>query len=354
MNLKKNLMTQNSLNNIDKILLLCKKPGLTSFGSLGQVKKAIHSTKVGHTGILDSFASGLLVVCCGRLTKLSSLITGFNKTYEAVIEFGKETDTLEYTGKITKEGKLPTLENLKKSIEKWTGTVDQVPPAFSAIHIDGKRASGLARDGQSVVLPSRKITVFSADILETVIENDFVKYARISFTVSKGTYIRSLARDIAESAGSCAHLVGLYRKSVGSFKVEDSVFFNDSESFTIKSALDDRSLYFEIENSSINNAKQPKERKPFDPKDLEAICSSLIPFTPELALECGMQVLYLKDLAALEDFFHGKPLKSKNFITSLHELPLSCDAAVFTLEKDFAGVISKNDVGKLSYSFVLN
>lgn len=347
-------MTTKSLNNIDKILLLCKKPGLTSFGSLGQVKKAIHSTKVGHTGTLDSFAQGLLVVCCGRLTKLSGLITGFDKTYEAVIEFGKETDTLEYTGKIVKETSLPTLENLIKSIEKWTGEIDQVPPLFSAIHIDGKRASGLARDGKSVDLPSRKVTVFSSELLETVLENNLVKYARISFTVSKGTYIRSLGRDIALTAGSCAHLTGLYRKNVGSFKVEDSVFFDEHNIFTIESALREKSDYFENLRNMEEHPEMQTERKPFDPKDLEKICSTLIPFTPELALECGMEAVYLKNSSSLDDFYHGKPLKSKNFTTSLHDLPSSCDAAVFTLDKTFAGVISKNAENKISYSFVLN
>lgn len=354
MNLKKNLMTKNSQNNIDKILLLCKKPGLTSFGSLGQVKKAIHSTKVGHTGTLDSFASGLLVVCCGRLTKLSGLITGFDKTYEAVIEFGKETDTLEYTGTVVEEKPLPSLENLKNSIEKWTGNIEQVPPLFSAIHVDGKRASGLARNGQAVELPSRKVTVFSSELLETVLEEDKVKYARINFSVSKGTYIRSLARDIAKSAGSCAHLAGLYRKSVGSFKVEDSVFYEEESSFTIESALKEKAVYFEQKAFENSHPDLQKERKPFDPKDLDKICDSLIPFTPELALECGMQVIYLKDSHGLDDFYHGKPLKSKNFTSSLHELPLSGETAVFTLERDFAGVISKNDEGKISYSFVLN
>ena len=97
---------QNSQNS-DGIILLAKQPGLTSFSSLNSVKKALNTKKVGHTGTLDSFAQGLLIVCTGRLTRLAGRITEFNKTYQAVIKFGEETDTYEYTGKITKKTVLP-------------------------------------------------------------------------------------------------------------------------------------------------------------------------------------------------------------------------------------------------------
>ena len=151
----------------DGIVLLAKKPGLTSFSSLHSIKKALGTSKVGHTGTLDSFAQGLLVVCTGRLTRLAGNITEFDKSYEAVIKFGEETDTLEYTGNIIKTAPLPTLEVLKEAISKYTGNIMQSPPSFSAVHVNGKRASDLAREGKAVELPPRPVTIFNAEIKET-------------------------------------------------------------------------------------------------------------------------------------------------------------------------------------------
>ena len=133
-----------NLSSPDGIVLLAKKTGLTSFTALNSVKKALNTTKVGHTGTLDSFAQGLLVVCCGRLTRLAGNITEFDKSYEAVIKFGEETDTLEYTGQIIRRAPLPSLEALEASVKKYTGKQLQAPPAFSALHANGKRASDLA------------------------------------------------------------------------------------------------------------------------------------------------------------------------------------------------------------------
>ena len=111
---------------------------------------------------MDSFAQGLLVVCTGRLTKLAGCITEFDKSYSAVIKFGEETDTLEYTGEVIKTANLPTIDALNEAINKFTGKILQAPPAFSAIHVNGKRASDLAREGKTVEIPPRPITVFEA------------------------------------------------------------------------------------------------------------------------------------------------------------------------------------------------
>ena len=212
-----------NLSSPDGIVLLAKKPGLTSFASLHSVKKALGTTKVGHTGTLDSFAQGLLVVCTGRLTKLAGNITEFDKSYSAVIKFGEETDTLEYTGQVIRTAPLPSLEALTNALQKFTGNILQAPPSFSALHVNGKRASDLAREGKTVELPPRPITVFQANIIETKLSSEgFVEYCKIDFTVSKGTYIRCLARDIAKEAGSAGHLIGLYRTRVGNFDIKDA------------------------------------------------------------------------------------------------------------------------------------
>ena len=153
-------------SNAAGIVLLAKQSGLTSYSSLNAVKKALGTSKVGHTGTLDSFAQGLLVVCVGNLTRLSSHITAFNKTYEAVIEFGKETDTLDPTGEVVRTAELPELQALLKAVEKHKGAIEQVPPAFSALHVDGKRASDLVRDGHNVELEKRLVFIMASRICE--------------------------------------------------------------------------------------------------------------------------------------------------------------------------------------------
>jgi len=151
---------------MDGIVLLAKQPGLTSFSSLFNVKKALNTNKVGHTGTLDSFAQGLLVVCAGRLTRLAGNITEFDKEYKAVISFGIETDTLEYTGNIIRQTSLPTEQALVSALASFVGPQQQVPPQFSALHVNGQRASDIARKGGEISLPPRPIVVYKAEITE--------------------------------------------------------------------------------------------------------------------------------------------------------------------------------------------
>ena len=165
---------------VSGIVLLAKQSGVTSFSSLSSVKRALNTTKVGHTGTLDSFADGLLVVLVGKLTHLVPHITNFDKTYEALIEFGSETDTLDPTGQVIKTGKIPSKEEVESALEKFLGETEQIPPAYSALHVDGKRASDLVREGKTVELKPRKITISSIRLL------DFDgQYARIEVSCSK-------------------------------------------------------------------------------------------------------------------------------------------------------------------------
>lgn len=208
--------------NFDYIIPYDKPAGLTSFQSLGAIKKSLGTRKVGHTGTLDKFASGLLIVCTGRLTRLVPHITGLTKTYEAEITFGLETETLDPEGAIIKRAPLPTIERVRDALEHFRGEIVQEPPAFSAIHINGARASDLARRGEAVSIPKRLVTVFSSEIIESIMdeENGRVKVLRANFCVSKGTYIRALARDIASYCDSAAFLTALRRTQVGKFSID--------------------------------------------------------------------------------------------------------------------------------------
>ena len=328
---------------MDKIVLLAKQPGITSFNSLYNVKRAFNTTKVGHTGTLDNFAQGLLVVCTGRLTKLAGNIIEFDKSYKAVLRFGTETDTLDYEGQIIKEAALPDEQTVRKIVASFVGEQEQKPPVYSAIHVDGNRASELVRKGLDVELPSRKICVYSADILE--IEENVegkVQNCLIDFSVSKGTYIRCLARDIGEACGSAAHLIGLYRTKIGNFKIEESAGFSMLPPFDIKTCE--------------NFAEQKKLKAQADDKILqEEIIKTSRDFDEQTAMLCGFKILHLKDNQSEEDFRFGRPLH-KNFFTERVQISNVQDIfAVFTPQGLFCGLLYCKDFEKqhLGYKMVI-
>ena len=337
---------------MDGIVLLAKTPGCTSFTSLNSVKKALGTSKVGHTGTLDSFAQGLLVVCTGRLTRLAGQITAFDKAYSAVIKFGEETDTLEYTGRVVRSAPLPTREEFEKAVAAHTGALMQTPPAFSAIHIDGKRASDLTRSGKEAVIPPRPVTVYGAEIkaVETDSEGK-VLYALIDFSVSKGTYIRSLARDIGKACGSAAHLIGLYRTKVGNFRIEDAAGYDAVKDFSITSAVNKM-------KEELARVKET-EKKPFvlTPEEealQQQIRDTKRQFDKETSLLCGFENLTLKDDAAEKDFCNGKPLRSALFGTDLHAIKPDTLLAVFSQTGTFRGLIEKESGGRICHRFVIN
>ena len=199
------------------ILLMDKKCGVTSFESLYPVKRENRGKKVGHAGTLDKFASGLMVVLVGGATKLTPLFSSFDKEYIASIHFGAETDTLDPEGSVIATAPLPSEESLKSVIPGFLGRQMQTPPVYSAIHVDGKRAYKEARKGNDIEMPEREINIESLELLSFDGEN-----AVIRTSVSKGTYIRSLARDIALRAGSRGYLTELRRLRVGPWSLSDS------------------------------------------------------------------------------------------------------------------------------------
>lgn len=325
---------------MDGIVLLAKQPGPTSFISLHDVKRALNTTKVGHTGTLDSFAQGLLVVCTGHLTKLSNYITQFNKTYKAVIKFGEETDTLEPEGNIIKKAPLPQKEVVINAINSFLGEQEQYPPSFSAIHVDGKRASDLVRNGEKVEIPPRKITVFKSKIIDfDCTEDNLVKSVLVEFEVSKGAYIRSLARDIGKKADSAAHLLGLYRTQVGNFKIEDSAGYDFLKPFTIQNVYSQEKINF----------KQFK----LDENLQDEIRSKIKVVDKKFSENCGFVNLDLVDELACDDFRNGRPIKNKAYIQNLYDIPCEKKCAVF-YKDEFVGLLNKDSVGKLRYDFVIN
>ena len=249
-------------------LLLNKKSGISSFDSLAEIKRAFATGKAGHTGTLDKFASGLLLVLVGRGVKLASLFSDFTKEYTATLLFGKETETLDPEGKVIAEGPLPSREDVESVLGGFMGDILQAPPSYSAVHINGRRAYELTREGKEPEMKKRPVTIHELKILSWT-PPEMV----IHVSVSAGTYIRSLARDIALAAGSRAYLGKLTRTRVGPFRLEDAV----------GSQPDDNNGG----NETFIKALRPLDRTLFE----------------TLSLPC----FFIDDKAA-EDFLNGKPL----------------------------------------------
>jgi len=316
------------------IVLLAKQSGRTSFSSLTVIKKALGTSKVGHTGTLDSFADGLLVVLSNRLTRLVPAITDFDKEYTALIEFGSETDTLDPTGNVIKTAPVPAKEDVLKALPFFTGPIMQKPPVFSALHVNGQRASDMARKGLEVDIPARPVTIHELELL------DFKdKYALIRVRCSKGTYIRCLGRDIAEKCGSCAHLKALRRTRVGPFKLEEAAGFHKLGAFNIEELLKNPAVTEELKSDAEDFEKERAE-----------VRTGIKKMDKVLAQFCGFDTVQLKD-EYIEHFYNGRPPVFKIFDFQ-KRIENDCKIAVFTSYGDFAGIIECVK-GRLSYVFVI-
>lgn len=203
------------------LILLNKPSGITSFGAVAKIKRAAHEKRVGHTGTLDPMATGVLPVLLGRATALSGLMLDADKRYTATVRLGVTTDTDDITGTVIKNCEVNvTSEQLNNAVSHFTGEIMQRPPAYSAFKKDGVRLYTLARMGETVEVPERRVTVFSADVVSYINEkNEFA----VNFHVSKGTYIRSLARDIGEFLGCGACLSSLCRTYTGGFSLSQCI-----------------------------------------------------------------------------------------------------------------------------------
>ncbi|WKC58337.1 tRNA pseudouridine(55) synthase TruB [Borrelia sp. P9F1] len=222
------------------IILLNKRSGVTSFEALSPLKKYYAGSRIGHTGTLDKFASGLLVVLVGKYTNLSSYITSLSKEYVAEFEFGVETDTLDPSGRITNRvNYIPSLEELSLGLESFVGELYQVPPKFSSVHVNGNRAYKLALRGENFEIQPRKVKIYDIQILDYNIDSRILK---LKIKCSKGTYVRSIARDLAFSLSSCAYVRSLERVCVGDFRLDSACFCENLNNNSLMS-LESLSLF---------------------------------------------------------------------------------------------------------------
>ena len=219
---------------IDGVLLVDKKPDITSHDVVEAFRRRAGAKKAGHTGTLDPLATGLLVVCAGKATRLQSYLMGMEKTYEGTIQFGWATDTYDSSGEPAGEARAANVEHIDFAphIAKFTGEIEQMPPAFSGKKFQGVGAYELARKGQPVELKPKRVTVYEFTLLSASGST-----AQFRVRSSAGTYIRSLAHDLGISIGVPAHLKTLRRTTIGKFKVEDAIPFDRMQSATPQEIL---------------------------------------------------------------------------------------------------------------------
>ncbi len=201
-------------------LIIDKPSGMSSNAVVGKVLRLTGAAKAGHGGTLDPLATGVLPIALGEATKTVSYIMGGTKTYDFTIRWGEARNTDDAEGKVTQTSDVrPGTDEIKKALADFTGDIEQYPPAFSAIKVDGRRAYQLARADQEVELSSRTVRI---DSFELVGEPD-KDHAEFAVRCGKGTYMRSLARDLGRKLGTFGHITALRRKSVGPFTEESAI-----------------------------------------------------------------------------------------------------------------------------------
>lgn len=221
------------------ILLIDKPKGITSHDVVHRVRKITGEKKVGHGGTLDPNATGLLIVGVGREStkKLSEIAQNTKKTYEAEIVFGERRDTDDVEGKVLSTNSVvkPTQEEVLQVVQSFLGEQEQMPPSYSAIKLNGKKAYQLARKGEIPELKPRKITIY-----EIKVDSYEYPVLKVTVTVSSGTYIRAIARDIGEKLGCGAFLQELRRTQIGEFSIKNATSLLELTNLPNKEALAQR------------------------------------------------------------------------------------------------------------------
>lgn len=212
----------------DSVILIDKPAGMTSFGVVARIRRLLSEqlgkkAKVGHTGTLDPFATGLMIIVTGKECKNAEKYSKLDKVYEATFLLGRTSSTGDPEGEITKvSDREPTKEEIETLLSKFTGKIQQRPPIFSAIKVNGQRAYKLARKGEEVEMPSRVVMIHSLDLLDYTYPE-----VKIRTHVSSGTYIRTLGEDIGKELGTGAYCTQLRRTSVAEYRIADALSLKD-------------------------------------------------------------------------------------------------------------------------------
>jgi tRNA pseudouridine55 synthase len=216
-------------NDINGWLILDKPQGLTSNQALGRLKRLFHPKKVGHAGTLDPLATGILPIAFGEATKTVAHVVDCEKAYDFTIRCGVETDTDDSEGKeVRTSGERPSREAIEAALKDFLGEVMQVPPCYSAIKVEGERAYDLARDGEVVELAPRLVSIYELQIVDAASPD----FTRLICACGKGTYVRSIARDLGRVLGCYGHISALRRRSVGPFEEDKAISLETLEALS--------------------------------------------------------------------------------------------------------------------------
>lgn len=284
------------------VINVYKEPGFTSFDVVAKLRGILKQKKIGHTGTLDPDAEGVLVVCLGKATKLCDILTDKDKSYEAVMLLGRTTDTEDSSGKVlTKSEVNVTKEQVAEAVYSFVGEYDQIPPMYSAIKVNGKKLCELARSGVEVERSPRPVVIHDIEILS-------MELPRVTFrtTCSKGTYIRSLCRDIGEKLGCGGIMEHLVRSSVNAV--------GTGRIFTKEEALTLRQIEEKVSNHQIEDFILP----------VDALFPNLVRYQ---VTEEGNKKLY-----------NGNMLQSKDFFTDCQEKKDGTKCLVYDKEGNFTAI----------------
>ncbi|WP_102028261.1 tRNA pseudouridine(55) synthase TruB [Salirhabdus sp. Marseille-P4669] len=227
---------------MDGILPLWKPKGMTSHDCVYAIRRLLKMKKVGHTGTLDPAVEGVLPICLGQATKISSIIMESQKVYEAEVTLGVSTETEDQEGAVVEVKKLTeplTMAEVERALQGFIGEMEQIPPMYSAVKVKGKKLYEYARSGEEVERPVRKVHIHSITLLSEVktLEEGTATF-RIRVACSKGTYIRTLCVDIGKELGFPAHMSQLVRIESGTFQQEDAVTFEEIQEAVEKGTVE--------------------------------------------------------------------------------------------------------------------
>lgn len=264
------------MNNYNGILIVNKPSGITSRDVVNIVGKTLNTKKVGHTGTLDPMATGVLVLCLGNALKVCELITANDKEYIAKVILGIETETLDTTSPIinTKKTNI-TKEEIEKILNSFKGSYLQEVPKYSAVKINGKKLYEYAREGKEIELPKKMVTIYDIQLISDITYYNDTTSFYIKTTVSKGTYIRSLIRDIGYKLNTCGCMDSLERTRQGIFNIDNSYTLEEIKNNNYKLLSIEESLpnipLVEVDNKTLFKIRNGVKLKKFFTGDMAII-----------------------------------------------------------------------------------
>jgi tRNA pseudouridine55 synthase len=239
---------------VDGFLFIDKPAGPTSFAVVKHIRSFCRRCKTGHAGTLDPAASGLLIIALGKATRLLEFLPTEPKIYTFAVRFGSVTDTLDTEGSVTRTGgRIPGEDEIKSVLPKFVGKQMQVPPRFSALKVKGERAYDLARENKDFSLAPRSVTIHSLSCDAFHLDKG---EALCTLSCSKGTYVRSIVRDIGEALGTFAHASGIRRTAIGPFSLDRAIRFDTIGESTFKNIVPIKTMFDQYPQTILNAAQK--------------------------------------------------------------------------------------------------